>query len=150
MSDLRDLYQQIILDHSRNPQNFRVLPDANHSAEGFNPLCGDKVRVFLRVDDGLVKTATFQGAGCAISQAAASLMTAAITGRTVEAAESVLASFHTMVAGPAGAIADPKTLGKLAAFAGVREFPARVKCATLCSHTLQAALRDKAEPVSTE
>lgn len=150
MSDLRDLYQQIILDHSRNPQNFRVLPDANRAAEGFNPLCGDKVKVFLRVDSGTIKTATFQGTGCAISQAAASLMTAAIAGKTVEAAESVLESFHAMVAGPIESAGNPQTLGKLAAFAGVREFPARVKCATLCSHTLRAALHDKADLVSTE
>jgi nitrogen fixation NifU-like protein len=150
MSDLRDLYQQIILDHSRNPQNFRRLPDANRSAEGFNPLCGDKVTVFLEVDRGTIKTATFQGTGCAISQAAASLMTAAITGKSVDAAESLLTSYHAMIAGPAEAVGDVKALGKLAAFAGVRAFPARVKCATLCSHTVRAALRDQPEPVSTE
>lgn len=149
MSDLRELYQQIILDHSRNPHNFRRLPDANHSAQGFNPLCGDKVTVDVRVADGRIAAATFEGSGCAISQASASLMTDAVTGKTLAAAETMLAEFHSMLTG-ASAAADPKSLGKLAAFAGVRDYPSRVKCATLSWHTLKAALSDKKDPISTE
>lgn len=149
MSDLRELYQQIILDHSRNPHNFRRLPDANHSAQGFNPLCGDKVTVDVRVADGRIAAATFEGSGCAISQASASLMTDAVTGKTLVAAETMLDEFHSMLTG-ASAPVDPKSLGKLAAFAGVRDYPSRVKCATLCWHTLKAALSDKKDPISTE
>lgn len=149
MPDLRELYQQIILDHSRNPHNFRRLKDANHTAQGFNPLCGDKVTVDVRVDDGRITAATFEGSGCAISQAAASIMTTAITGRTLADAETLLDDFHTMLAGDAAAL-DAKALGKLAAFAGVRDYPARVKCATLCGHTLRAALHDTKDPISTE
>lgn len=149
MSDLRELYQQIILDHSRNPHNHRRLPDANHSAQGFNPLCGDKVTVDVRVDDGRIAAVTFEGTGCAISQASASLMTTAVVGKTLPDAESLLNDFHTMLTGDSTAI-DPRSMGKLAAFAGVREYPARIKCATLGWHTLRAALHDKGVPVTTE
>jgi nitrogen fixation NifU-like protein len=150
MSDLRELYQQIILDHSRNPHNFRRLPDANHSAQGYNPLCGDKITVDVRVEDGRITAATFDGSGCAISQAAASLMTSAVTGKTTDEAEALLNDFHSMVTGTADGRLSSTKLGKLAAFAGVREYPSRVKCATLCWHTLRAALEDKDGAVTTE
>jgi nitrogen fixation NifU-like protein len=147
MADLRELYQQIILDHSRNPQNFGALADATHAAQGFNPLCGDKVTVFLRVNDGRVDAARFQGTGCAISQSSASLMTSAVIGKPVSAVAELFDSFHAMVSGAGDA---PKSLGKLTALAGVREFPTRVKCATLCWHALKAALGKQGPEVSTE
>ena len=150
MSDLRDLYQQIIIDHSRNPRNSRALPEANRVAQGYNPLCGDKLTLYLHVEDDRISAATFQGSGCAISQASASLMTSAINGQTTEAAELLLDQFHDMIAGGPKAPVEPAALGKLGAFAGVKEFPARVKCATLCWHALRAALQSQSEPVSTE
>jgi nitrogen fixation NifU-like protein len=150
MSDLRDLYQQIIIDHSRNPRNFRTLPGANRVAQGYNPLCGDKLTLYLQVEDGRISAATFEGSGCAISQASASLMTSAIVGQSTAAAERLLDQFHDMIAGGPNAPTEPAKLGKLGAFAGVKEFPARVKCATLCWHALRAALQSQANPVSTE
>lgn len=150
MSELRDLYQQIILDHNRAPRNFKKLEDANRVADGDNPLCGDKLRVYVRVsDDGVIDDIGFQGSGCAISKASASLMTSAVKGKTVEEAERLFGSFHGMVTG-AGATTKEEGLGKLEAFAGVREFPARVKCASLSWHTLRAALEATASAVSTE
>lgn len=149
MSDVRQLYQDLILDHGKKPRNFRKLEDANLSAEGFNPLCGDKVTVYLKVEDGIVKDIAFQGSGCAISTASASIMTQALKGKTTAEAEALFDRFHRMLTGrsevPGGA-----ELGKLAVFSGVPEFPVRVKCATLVWHTLHAALAGQGEPVSTE
>jgi nitrogen fixation NifU-like protein len=148
MSDLRELYQQVILDHNRKPRNFRVLPTANRTAAGFNPLCGDELRLYLNVQDGVITDAAFQGSGCAISKASASMLTNSVTGKTVAEAEALFHRFHAMLTGEENGHGGD--LGKLAVFAGVREFPARVKCATLAWHTLQAALSGVAEPVSTE
>ncbi|HWP36524.1 MAG TPA: SUF system NifU family Fe-S cluster assembly protein [Gemmatimonadales bacterium] len=150
MNDLEDLYQQLIIDHNRNPRNFRAMPDANRTAEGDNPLCGDRIKLYLRVEGGRVAEATFQGSGCAISKASASMMTQAVQGKSEEEAERLFQAFHAMVTSPATAPAETEALGKLAAFAGVRAFPARVKCANLAWHTLHAALAARAEPVSTE
>jgi nitrogen fixation protein NifU and related proteins len=148
MSELRELYQQVILDHNRKPRNFRTLPTANRTAQGFNPLCGDELQLYLNVEDGVIKDAAFQGSGCAISKASASLMTSSVVGKTAAEAEALFHRVHTMLT--AGENGHPGDLGKLAVFAGVREFPSRVKCATLAWHTLQAALSGAAEPVSTE
>lgn len=150
MSELNDLYQEMILDHKKRPRNFRTLEDegARH-AEGYNPLCGDQLTVYLVVEDGVVREAAFQGKGCAISTASASMMTEAVKGKLEDEAERIFESFHALVMGHE-APADEVALGKLAAFSGVREFPMRVKCATLAWHTLQAALACKDEPVSTE
>jgi nitrogen fixation NifU-like protein len=148
MSDLRELYQEVILDHHKKPRNFRRPAEANRSAVGYNPLCGDKVTVYLQLEDGRVKDIGFQGSGCAISTASASLMTESVKGKTPAEAEALFHRFQDLVRGEAPA--DGPGLGKLAVFAGVREFPVRVKCATLAWHTLRSALQGKAEPVSTE
>jgi nitrogen fixation NifU-like protein len=149
MSELQELYQQVILDHNRKPRNFRRLPQATQHAEGVNPLCGDAMRVELRVEDGVIRDIGFQGSGCAISKASASMMTAHLHGKTVAEAEDVFGRFHAMVTGaPTGDAAG--ALGKLTVFAGVREFPARIKCATLPWHTVRAALAGHAAPVTTE
>jgi len=150
MTDLGDLYQQTILDHNRNPRNFRTVLGANRAAEGNNPLCGDRISLQVRVDGDVIREIGFQGSGCAISKASASLMTGAVQGKTTAEAELLFRSFHDMLTGGVDAPADPKTLGKLAAFAGVRAFPARVKCANLSWHTLHAALQDRAQAVTTE
>lgn len=150
MPDLGELYQQVILDHNRSPRNFRELPDANRTAEGNNPLCGDEIKLWVRVKDGMIEDIGFRGNGCAISQAAASLMTSAVKGKPVAEAEELFRAFHAMVTGTDPTPAQREHLGKLAAFAGVREFPARVKCANLSWHTLHAALKDAAQSVSTE
>lgn len=150
MSELGDLYQQLIIDHNRNPRNFRRLDHANREAHGDNPLCGDRIRLFLRVDGDVIREVGFQGSGCAISQASASLMTQAVQGKSAAEAEALFRVFHDMVTGGPDAPADRRTLGKLAAFAGVRAFPARVKCANLPWHTLRAALEGAEEPVTTE
>ncbi|OYD60165.1 UNVERIFIED_ORG: Fe-S cluster assembly protein SufU [Burkholderia sp. CF145] len=151
MSDLRDLYQEVIFDHYRRPRNCHGLADANHKAEGYNPLCGDRITLYLRIEDGVVKEASFEGAGCAIATASASLMTEALKGKTEAEAEALFGRFHDMVTTPAtGQGAAAPELGKLAVLSGVREFPARVKCATLAWHTLHAALHDQDRPVSTE
>jgi nitrogen fixation NifU-like protein len=144
MADLGDLYQQTILDHNRNPRNFRTVPGANRAAEGNNPLCGDRISLQVRVEDDVIRDIGFQGSGCAISKASASLMTGAVQGKTSLEAEALFQAFRTMLAGGGDAP------GKLAAFAGVRAFPARVKCANLSWHTLHAALQHRAEPVTTE
>ncbi len=149
MSDLRELYQQIILDHNRAPRNFREVDDATGVANGDNPLCGDKLRLYLRVKDDVIEDIGFQGSGCAISKASASLMTWSVKGKTVQEAEALFADFHGMITGK-DVTTDRKQLGKLAAFSGVREFPARVKCATLSWHTLRAALSHAMSTVSTE
>jgi nitrogen fixation NifU-like protein len=149
MSDLRELYQQVILDHNRKPRNFRALPGANRTAEGFNPLCGDRLSLALKVEDGVIKDAAFQGSGCAISKASASLLTGSIIGKTVAEVDALFHRVHAMLTG-GEENGHGGELGKLAVFEGVREFPARVKCASLAWHTLQAALSGAAEPVSTE
>lgn len=150
MSDLRELYQEVILDHNRRPSNFRKLEGASRAAEGYNPLCGDQITVYLRLEDGVVSDISFQGSGCAISKASASMMTAGVKGKTTAEAEILFKGFHAMVTADLSATFDPLELGKLAAFSGVREFPIRVKCATLPWHTLHAALDGKGETVSTE
>jgi len=141
MSDLRDLYQELIVDHSKRPRNFREMVDSNRFAEGFNPLCGDRLKLFLKVDDeGVIRDVSFVGAGCAISTASASIMTETLKGRTLQQADSLFETFHTLVTGPKDPAHAGLHLGKLAVFAGVNEFPARVKCATLAWHTLKTAL----------
>ena len=147
MSDLRALYQEVIFDHNRHPRNFGKLADANRQADGFNPLCGDKLTVYLKVENGLVADASFEGQGCAISTASASLMTESLKGKTEAEAEALFQQFHAMVA-KEGAVAE--SLGKLTVLAGVREYPARVKCATLCWHTVHTALENKGETATTE
>ena len=149
MSDLRELYQQIILDHNRAPRNFKEVEGANRVADGDNPLCGDKFKLYLRLDNDVIEDIGFQGSGCAISKASASLMTSAVKGKTVGEAEEIFGEFHRMITGSEIGV-DRKALGKLAVFSGVREFPARVKFASLLWHTLKAAL-DRADcVVSTE
>ncbi|WP_028204283.1 Fe-S cluster assembly sulfur transfer protein SufU [Paraburkholderia nodosa] len=150
MSDLRELYQETIFDHYRRPRNCHTVPGATHSAEGYNPLCGDRVTLYLRIEDGVVKDAGFEGAGCAIATASASLMTEALKGRTQAEVEALFERFHAMATGPTDRPVAAEGLGKLAVLAGVREFPARIKCATLAWHTLHAALRDERGTVSTE
>jgi nitrogen fixation NifU-like protein len=150
MADLRELYQQIVLDHNRSPRNFRQLSDANRTVEGTNPLCGDEITLYVRLEDDVIEDVGFQGSGCAISQASASLMTAAVKGMTKEAAEELFRAFHAMVTAGPDATPDTKSLGKLAALAGVRQFPARVKCAALPWHTLHEALVGDRGLVSTE
>jgi nitrogen fixation NifU-like protein len=146
-AELQDLYQQVILDHNRRPKNFRVL-EGGRKAEGYNPLCGDRITVYLSVEDGVIKDVAFQGSGCAISKASASLMTESVKGKTVAEADSLFEQFHGMITGPADApVAD---VGKLAVLSGVRQFPVRVKCASLAWHTLRAAVESRDETVSTE
>ena len=145
---LRELYQEVILDHSKNPRNFRELDGASHDAKGHNPLCGDRLSLYLLVADGVIQDAAFKGAGCAISTASASMMTEALKGKTEEEAEKMFGIFHEAVTGDKEIDAD--ALGKLAVFAGVREFPVRVKCATLAWHTLKAALSNDESDASTE
>lgn len=156
MGDLRDLYQEVILDHRRRPRNFRRPPDASHHADGHNPLCGDQLTVYLRVSqdpatgDQRIEDAAFQGQGCAISTAAASTMTEAVRGRTKVEATALFDAFHGLVTGQHCAMEAPVDLDKLAVFEGVSEFPMRVKCATLAWHTLRAALDGCADAVTTE
>lgn len=147
MSDLRELYQEVILEHSKHPRNYRVLETANHKAEGYNPLCGDHYTVYLDLQDGSIRDVTFEGTGCAISKASASMMTQSVKGKSANEAEALFSKFHELVTGRAGSGDD---VGKLAVFAGVSEFPLRVKCATLAWHTLRAALTGQQEAVSTE
>ena len=151
MSDLREIYQEVILDHYRKPRNFQALDTATNEARGHNPLCGDRINVYLVVRDGLVEEIAFQGAGCAISTASASLMTEAVKGKTVDEAQALFHHFHDMMTGPEED--DAGDLGKLEALSGVRQIPIRVKCATLAWHTLKSALESEsasAEPVTTE
>ncbi len=146
--ELRELYQDVIIEHSKRPRNFRAVEGARQ-AEGYNPLCGDTITVFVDLDGERVSDCAFQGHGCAISTASASVMTETLKGKTRAEAEALFQRFHDLVTG-AGAEADPTRLGKLAVFAGVSEFPSRVKCATLCWHTARAALDGAEAPVSTE
>lgn len=150
MSDLRDLYQELILDHNRRPRNFGPLAEANRSARGVNPLCGDKVTVHVQVEDDQVKAIRFEGTGCAISIASASVMTESLKQLTREESMDLFERFQKMVAAGDGTEPTPPDMGKLAAFAGVRDYPARVKCATLAWHTLRAALDGQEKAVSTE
>ena len=149
MSELSELYQQVILDHNKKPRNFRKLETSNHSAEGYNPLCGDQLTVYLNLEDDQVKEVAFEGSGCAISKASASMMTQAVKGKSKEQAEELFKEFHSMVTGELDEETEESNLGNLRIFAGVREFPVRVKCATLPWHTMHAAL-NKEEQVSTE
>ncbi|PYQ11726.1 MAG: SUF system NifU family Fe-S cluster assembly protein [Acidobacteria bacterium] len=150
MGDLRDLYQETILDHSRRPRNFRTLADADRKVEGFNPLCGDRVTVFVSLEGDQVKDISFQGSGCAISTASASMMTEKLKGKTAEEALSLFEGFHALVTGKHEARGNGSELGKLEVFSGVSEFPIRVKCATLAWHALKAALTGAEQTVSTE
>ena len=150
MSELRELYQTVILDHNKSPRNFGSVEDATGSASGHNPLCGDEIEVTLRVADGIVEDVRFEGSGCAISTASASIMTQALKNKTVEAANALFDDFHAMVTAPVDQPVDPEALGKLAVFAGVREFPVRIKCATLAWHTLQNALEGTSHVAKTE
>lgn len=147
-AELRELYQSVILDHYRKPRNYGRPRDADRAAEGVNPLCGDHVHVYARLQDDRVTEVGFEGSGCAISTAAASLMTQAVKGQAVGEVQALFERYHDLVTGRSGT--DPERLGKLAVLAGVREFPARVKCATLAWHALRAALAGAPEPVSTE
>jgi nitrogen fixation NifU-like protein len=141
MSELSEMYQEIILDHNRRPRNFGPMPDANHEATGNNPLCGDRVTIRLRTEGDRLEQVGFEGTGCAISTASASMMTEALRGKTRDEAQRLFERFHTLLTSGAGA--ESEELGSLAAFAGVREFPMRVKCATLAWHALRAALADQ-------
>jgi nitrogen fixation protein NifU and related proteins len=146
---LNELYQNVILEHNRSPRNYHAMDDADRKAEGHNPLCGDHLTVWVRLDDDVIQDASFQGSGCAISKASASLMTAAVKGRTRREAEELFGRFHRLVTGTLDP-AESETLGKLAVFSGVSEFPVRVKCASLSWHTLKAALDAPGLTVSTE
>jgi nitrogen fixation protein NifU and related proteins len=149
VTDLRELYQELILDHGRRPRNFKPLDEANRTAEGFNPLCGDKVKIYVKVEGEAIEDISFQGSGCAISTASASIMTETLKGKTRGEAEELFETFHDLVTGEPAKLNSPE-LGKLAVFSGVSEFPIRVKCATLSWHTLRAALKGNGEVVSTE
>jgi nitrogen fixation NifU-like protein len=146
--DLRSLYQEIIVDHNRRPRNFREIPDADRTANGDNPFCGDRLTVYVNVQGGVIRDIGFTGNGCAISTASASLMTEAILGKTEQEADALFESFHDLVAGTGRGARG--SLGKLEAFAGVREFPVRVKCATLAWHTVRTALNTPGRTASTE
>ena len=148
--ELRELYQQVILDHNKSPRNFRKMENATQSAEGYNPLCGDHLDVFLLIEDGVVKDVSFKGEGCAISKASASLMTSILKGKRVEEAENLFEKFHSLVTGKIGDNENIDELGKLAVFAGVQEFPVRVKCASLAWHTMMNALHNKDAKATTE
>jgi len=143
MSELSELYQQVILDHNKKPRNFRKLETANHSAEGFNPLCGDQLTVYLKLEDDAVQEITFEGSGCAISKAAASMMTQAVKGKSKKEAEQLFMEFHGMVTGELDEENTANGLGNLKIFSGVRDFPVRVKCASLPWHTMHAALNNE-------
>lgn len=147
MADLREIYQEAILEHAKSPRNYRALETASRTAEGFNPLCGDRCTVYLNLNGDRIEDIAFQGAGCAISRASASMMTQLLKGKSAREVDSLFEEFHGMITGGGGSRTQ---LGKLQVFAGVSEFPARVKCATLAWHTLQAALHGEREPVTTE
>jgi nitrogen fixation NifU-like protein len=149
MSELQELYHELIIDHGRKPRNFMVLPNANYVKEGFNPLCGDKITLYLDKKEGVIERASFQGSGCAISMASASLLTEAVKGKTIEQAQILFNNFHAMLV-HADSQQDYSSLGKLAVLSGVGEYPARVKCATLAWHTLIAAIEENVNPVTTE
>ncbi len=150
MAELRELYQELILEHSKAPRNHREPATVNRKAEGYNPLCGDRFTVYLDVEGDRIRDIGFQGAGCAISRASASMMTQSVKGKTRAEAAKLFGQFHSLVSGHGGSKADLSELGKLTVFSGISEFPARVKCATLAWHTLQTALEGNQEVVSTE
>jgi nitrogen fixation NifU-like protein len=149
MSDLRELYQQVILDHNKNPRNFHEMPDATNRVDGYNPLCGDHYTVFLKTDGDTIRDVSFTGNGCAISKASASVMSSTVKGKSKDEADQLFETFHRLVTGDQSGLS-AADLGRLAAFSGVSEFPARVKCATLAWHTLRSALEGRDEKVSTE
>ena len=149
MSDLSDLYREILLDHNSKPRNFRRLEDANRSADGYNPLCGDKIELYLKVDGQVIADVGFQGSGCAISRASASMLTQSIKGQSVERAQQIFEAFHRMLTEPEAEL-DYDTLEDLESLAGVSEFPTRIKCAVLAWHTLRAALEQQSDIVTTE
>ena len=149
MSELSELYQQVILDHNKKPRNFRKLETANHTAEGYNPLCGDQLTIYVNLENDRVTDVGFEGSGCAISKASASMMTQAVKGKSKDQAETLFKEFHSMVTGELDEEKEENILGNLKIFAGVREFPVRVKCATLPWHTMHAALH-KQDQTSTE
>jgi nitrogen fixation protein NifU and related proteins len=149
-AELRELYQQVILDHNKSPRNFRTIKGADHFSEGYNPLCGDRINIYMEMENDKIKDISFQGSGCAISKASASMMTSMLKGKSKEEAEKIFESFHDMITGQAEDEIASDELGKLKVFAGVREFPARVKCASLAWHTMFNALNGKKEKVTTE
>ena len=149
MSGLDELYQEVILDHNKSPRNFRAMGDASRSAEGYNPLCGDQVTIYVKVDGGIIKDISFQGSGCAISKASASMMTSALKGKTEAEAKELFENVHNMLTGESNGQSTTR-LGKLAILSGVCKFPARVKCASLAWHTVNAALKGEGEVASTE
>lgn len=150
MSELESLYQEVILDHNRRPRNFKVLESANRKAEGFNPLCGDRVTIYLEVDDEFVKDVAFQGSGCAISMASSSIMTESLKGKSLVEVERLWTTFHDIVTGESSESSGQTDVGKLAVFGGLSKYPVRVKCATLTWHTLLAALHETQQAVSSE
>ena len=150
MSALRELYQEVILDHNKSPRNFRRMEQPDRKVEGYNPLCGDHYTIFVKFEGDVIKDVSFEGAGCAISKASASVMSSVLKGKTREEAEKLFQKFHALVTGESDPTAEMESLGKLAAFSGVSEFPARVKCASLAWHTLHAALESNEHRISTE
>jgi len=150
MSQLQELYQEVVLEHTRRPRNFRKPTDATHTARGYNPFCGDNVALYLTLKDGVVRDVAFQGSGCAISTSSASMLTEGVKGKSVEDARKLFDAFHRMVTREPGADYDDGPLGDLEILSGVADFPTRVKCATLAWHTLMAALKGRKEAVSTE
>ena len=149
-NELKELYQQVILDHNKSPRNFRLMENATQHAEGYNPLCGDHIDVYLLIEDGIIKDVSFKGEGCAISKASASLMTSILKGKTKDEAEKLFEKFHDLVTGKLGDSPSIEELGKLAVFEGVQEFPVRVKCASLAWHTMINAIKGEQEKVTTE
>lgn len=150
IAELRDLYQELIIDHSKKPRNFRVSENARHQVKGYNPLCGDRYTIYFDLDEGVIKDISFDGAGCAISKASASMMTASVKGRTTAEVSKLFKAFQKMILGRPGDSVDEKTLGKLSVFSGVCEFPIRVKCASLPWHALKSGIAGDRETVSTE
>jgi len=150
MNDLGELYQQVILDHNRQPRNYHEVDGSNRRAEGYNPLCGDRLKLYARIEDGVVRDVGFIGSGCAISKASASMMTEAIKGKPLAEVEKIFKAFHGLVTEEPPAGGGAVDLGKLVVFSGVREFPMRVKCATLAWHTLRAAIENQEETTTTE
>jgi nitrogen fixation NifU-like protein len=150
LDQIRDLYQEVVFDHNRNPRNFRVMEDANRKIEGFNPLCGDRITLYVKIGEGVIEDVSFQGSGCAISTASASLMTEIVRGKSEQEAEQLFDLFHRITTGKEEESVNLEAIGKLAVLAGVRAYPARVKCATLAWHSLQSALKNEQETISTE
>jgi nitrogen fixation NifU-like protein len=150
MDELRELYQEMLLDHHKKPRNFGKLENANRQSEGYNPLCGDRVTIYIVLNGNIIEDIAFEGSGCAICTASTSLMTEAVKGKTLEEVEAIFGRFHDLVTSDPDSDIDTESFGKLAIFTGVREFPVRIKCATLAWHTMKAALKDTDKPVTTE